>query len=192
MENDATVTSHGVEQSADACDTGVCAVYKANGEHQAENCGSSSALRCLKNELDDGHACWGGKNGIDVDKAEEDDQNKTKAPENSLLVMFSSVHIYKRISTYVTPPITMEYIMALGASLDGFGISSVMWRTTSNAMRERADCNRPKIQAMPSDQPVSLVKSVKTNSALVFSDMESRTMLMMTNPKMDQYTILMC
>lgn len=85
----------------------------------------------------------------------------------------------------------MEYIIALGASLDGFGISSVMWRTTSNAMRERADCNRPKIQAMPSDQPVSLLKSVKTNSALVLSDMESRTMLMMTNPKMDQYTMLM-
>lgn len=85
----------------------------------------------------------------------------------------------------------MEYIIARGASLDGFGISSVMWRTTSNAMRERADCNRPKIQAMPSDQPVSLLKSVKTNSALVLSDMESRTMLMMTNPKMDQYTMLM-
>lgn len=85
----------------------------------------------------------------------------------------------------------MEYIIALGASLDGFGISSVMWRTTSNAMRERADCNRPKIQAMPSDQPVSFLKSVKTNSALVLSDMESRTMLMMTNPKMDQYTMLM-
>lgn len=93
--------------------------------------------------------------------------------------------------TYVIPPITMEDIMALGASLDGFGISSVIWRTTSNAIRDRADCNRPKIQAMPSDQPVSLLKFEKTKSALVLSDMESRTMLMIKNPKMDQYTMMM-
>lgn len=78
--------------------------------------------------------------------------------------------------------------IALGASLEGFGISSVRCNTTSNPISERADCNKPRIQATPSDQPVSLLKSVKTFLASVFSDMDRRMMLIMTTDKMDQYT----
>jgi hypothetical protein len=38
----------------------------------------------------------------------------------------------------------------------------------SYPINERADCNKPSIQATPSGQPVSFVNCVKTNSAFVF------------------------
>lgn len=55
-------------------------------------------------------------------------------------------------------------------------------------MRERADWRRPRIQAIPSDHPVSLLKLVKTYVAFVLGDMVSRTMLIMITLRMDQYT----
>lgn len=40
----------------------------------------------------------------------------------------------------------------------------------SNPIKESADCNKPIIHATPSGQPVSLVNSVKTNSASVLGE----------------------
>jgi hypothetical protein len=57
-------------------------------------------------------------------------------------------------------------------------------------MRDRADWRRPRIQDIPSDQPVSLLNVVKTYSADVFSCMESMTMLMIMTPRIDQATVL--
>lgn len=93
--------------------------------------------------------------------------------------------------TYVTPPMTTARSIALGASFEGLGISSVRCNTTSKPIRERADCNKPRIQATPSDQPVSLLKPVKTFFASVLGDMERRMILMMTTDRTDQYTTLL-
>jgi hypothetical protein len=60
-----------------------------------------------------------------------------------------------------------QVINAIGASRVGCGISSVMCVIASYPINERADCNKPSIQATPSGQPVSLVNRVKTNSAFV-------------------------
>ena len=91
--------------------------------------------------------------------------------------------------TYVMPPMTTARSIALGASFEGLGISSVRCNTTSKPISDRADCNSPRIQATPSDQPVSLLKPVNTSFALVLGDIESKMMLMMTTDRTDQYTM---
>ena len=88
----------------------------------------------------------------------------------------------------MTPPMMTARSMALGASFEGLGISSVRCNTTSKPISERADCSSPRIQATPSDQPVSLLKPVKTSFASVLGDMDSKMMLMMTTDRTDQYT----
>lgn len=78
--------------------------------------------------------------------------------------------------------------MAFGASALGLGISSVICITTSYPMSESADCKSPRIQETPSDQPVSLAKSVKTNLASFLSDVARMVMLITTTAVKDQYT----
>lgn len=83
VEDDAAVTGHGIEQSANAGDAGVCTVDEADAEHQAEDGGGGSAFCCLKDELDDGHAGGSGQDSIGVDETEEHDEDEGKAPGNS-------------------------------------------------------------------------------------------------------------
>lgn len=117
---------------------------------------------------------------------------RMKARPLHTMIVSGVSHLKGEGCPHVTPPTPIAYTIARGASREGFGISSVMCKMTSKAMRERADCSRPKSHDIPSDQPVSLLKVVKTNSASVLSCMESKTMVMTTTPRMDHatYTIL--
>lgn len=63
-----------------------------------------------------------------------------------------------------------------------------MCSAASNPMRDNADCSRPRIQAIPSDQPFSFWKSVKTKDASFLSDVARSTMLIITTPNNDQYS----
>ena len=65
-----------------------------------------------------------------------------------------------------------------------------MCSTTSKAMSERADCKSPKIQEIPSGQPVEFSKLSNTKEASVLSAMARSTMLIMMTPEMDQYTVM--
>lgn len=65
---------------------------------------------------------------------------------------------------------------------------TVMCATASKPMSESADCNSPKIQAVPSEYPVSFVKVVKTNSASVFGDVARMTAAVATQADSDQNT----
>lgn len=85
MKYNTAIASHGVKQSADAGNTSIRAVDEAHAEHQTENGGSSPALCCLENELNDGHAGWSRQDGIGVDKAEEHNEDKGKATKVDLL-----------------------------------------------------------------------------------------------------------
>lgn len=92
-------------------------------------------------------------------------------------------------ATPVTPPTITAYIIARGASTFGLGISSVMWSAASKPINESALCSKPRIQAMPSDQPVSFWNSAKTKRASFLEDVvASSTMLMTTTPSSDQYS----
>jgi hypothetical protein len=93
-------------------------------------------------------------------------------------------------NTYVTPPMATQVIMAIGASRVGRGISSVICVMASYPIKERADCNRPSIQATPSGQPVSLVNWVKTNSAFVLGAVAMMTAEVATQAVRDQNTAL--
>jgi hypothetical protein len=86
----------------------------------------------------------------------------------------------------VVPPTPTAYTIANGASREGVGISSVIWRTASYPIRDKADWSRPRIHAMPSFQPVSFWKVAKTNSGEVLSDVERRTTLATNTLRMDQ------
>ena len=57
-------------------------------------------------------------------------------------------------------------------------------------MRDKADCNNPSIQAIPSLQPVVLERLVKTNSGDVFSPVARIVMLTTMQPVMDQNTFI--
>lgn len=55
-------------------------------------------------------------------------------------------------------------------------------------MRDRADCRRPRIHAVPLLQPVSLLKLAKTKDALFLGEVARIVMLMTITAKTDQYT----
>lgn len=93
-------------------------------------------------------------------------------------------------ATPVMPPTKMAYIMARGVSLLGDGISSVMWQAASKPMRESALCRRPRIQAVPLLQPVSLRKFAKTKEASFLEDVARMVMLITTTARIDQYTVI--
>lgn len=88
VEDDAAVTGHSIQQSADTGNAGVCTVDEANAEHQAENGSGGSALCCLQDEFDDGHAGGSGQDSLGVDETEEHNKDKGKAPENHYLAGF--------------------------------------------------------------------------------------------------------
>jgi hypothetical protein len=84
----------------------------------------------------------------------------------------------------------MAYIIALGASSAGRGISSVICNAASNPINDRADWRRPSIHATPSTHPVSLLKSVNTNLASFFGDVASNVILITITARIDQYTMI--
>jgi hypothetical protein len=82
----------------------------------------------------------------------------------------------------------MLYMITPGASSVGRGISSVICNAASYHISDSADCNRPRIQATPLDQPVSFAKSVKTKLASFLPDVARMVILITMTAVIDQYT----
>lgn len=92
-----------------------------------------------------------------------------------------------RKSQPVTEPMTIAIIIALGALIDGRGISSDKCDTASKAVKPRTDWRRASMNAIPSGQPVVLVHDANTFLAGWYSPLAHAKSVIMTvtMPAMD-------
>lgn len=76
VEDDALVSSHGVEESACTCGAGGAAIDEANSEHEGQDGRGCAAFGCLEDHFDDREAGGSGENRVGVNQAEEHDEDK--------------------------------------------------------------------------------------------------------------------